>query len=114
MRDKHVLDGKFLHLLGQDGKIDRQGMVIEVVGEYATVQWFNFLDGAPSTVTPVKVDELMVPEYEPYSRVRLYASHREWLLASAKQNTQNWARGPWVDDVAWSDWYDDKFSEVGE
>ena len=113
MAERHVLVGKLLHMLDGSKRIERQGQVSEVVGEFATIRWFSFSDGRPTSISPVRVAELLVPEFEPYSRVHLYDSHREWSRAYARQATDDWEHGVWCTEGDWEDWYDEHFDATG-
>jgi hypothetical protein len=101
-----ILVGKFLHVLGEGRRIDRQGVVKAVKGDLAAVQWFSFLTGSPTTITPMRVDDLLVPEFDPASRVRLYDSEKEWKRAYMKEASDNFRQGLWRNEQEWSDDFD--------
>ncbi len=101
---KAMFVGKFFHLI-EDGKINRQGRVAFVDGEYAMVQWFSALDGTPSTQQAYALSEVASDKF------RFYESHRAWMLAWHYAMSDHFSRGVFENEEAWTKWYESTFPD---
>lgn len=53
------LEGKFLHLKGEDGLVHQQGRILAFYGEYVSVEWYQWFTGHASGTTLERMDEMV-------------------------------------------------------
>jgi hypothetical protein len=59
--DEHgpTFEGIAIHVLGDDGLPDRQGVIArDLPGDRVLVEWFSWIDGAPTSASIHRVEEL--------------------------------------------------------
>jgi hypothetical protein len=66
----------FFHIV-ESGKAQFQGQVLKFQGDSIKVQYFSWIDGAPTTIDTIPIT----------NDLRLYSSHREFI-----GNRSMWAR----------------------
>jgi hypothetical protein len=108
----HQLVGKFVLLVGADGRMKRQARVETVYGALTTIRWFSFWTSLPSTQSYVETSEILKPECDG-GRWRIFASHHDWMLACSRDLTEGWRQGIWRNQDAFEDWYRASFSSDG-
>ena len=58
--DWSTLRGKFVHAFDDEGFVQNQGFIIDLVGEeIAVVQYFEWITGSPSSVKAVWVSDIV-------------------------------------------------------
>lgn len=56
---KSALVNKYFHTLRDDGTIERQGIVLDPVGDgYYLVEWFSWFDGSPNGMSVKSIYEM--------------------------------------------------------
>ena len=87
----HPLVGLYAHRSSTDPEVtkygwnhERQIRVHSVVGDIALAQYYSYLDGAPTSIEPIAVSELLSGAW------RFYASHAEWKETADEASERYW------------------------
>ncbi len=73
------LEGKWFHILDEDCyTVDRQGHILSYLGDgYYVIQYYDFIAGAPSTISIVHISEMTEPRCNPSKRWVFYETDED-------------------------------------